>query len=445
MATVRSSNFDWNGQPYWGLVQQKGPWSSTPGDIKRAKEKDFGTFGGGIGVGGTGHRRVNGNANFAAFINPYQVNATGAPPPPSGYARPTVMMAPIEMKRATKMGKAKQGLTLAARTPLQTGQKMGKSREETTQTEPGDIMPPTVVEGTTQFSSTHHIMEMPRTREIGMLTRPGGRSIGTMASTVISDNGDDNQEINPGNTFHILPVDPIYPSQPAPSSPAALPYSNIYPTLPSPVLPYTDQMVASTINRDFERQAVMGRQIESIDSNYREAEQFTGEEMRAATSTTNVIRDALRKLAEDQGVPVEVIYQQAEQYTLPGQEIRQSTETNETEKKIKELVRKYTAKKFRAVLNNLKPVFGPEEAPPGTRRSTGLTAKQSRQNLGRLNVQRLTDSQTGFGFKGLPGENLLGTRMGTRKNENKSAPKRFDELPDRKTRSSSARQVRRNQ
>jgi hypothetical protein len=184
MATVRKSNHDWNGKPYWGLVQQNGPWESTPGDIKRASEKDFGTFGGGIGVGGIGHRGHNGHANFAAFINPYQMNAGGAPPPPSGYARPTVMMAPVDMKRVTKMGKAKQGLTLAARTPLQTGQKMGKSREETTQTEAGDIMPPVVVEGTTQFGSTHHIMEMPRTREIGMMTRPGGRSIGSATNLV---------------------------------------------------------------------------------------------------------------------------------------------------------------------------------------------------------------------------------------------------------------------
>ena len=158
MATVRRSNFDWNGQPYWGLVQQNGPWSSTPGDIKRANEKDIPTFGGGIGVGGRKHA---GHSIFESFMNPYQINATGAPPPPSGYARPTVMMGPVDMKRATKMGRAKQGLTLAARTPLQTGHKMGGGKEDIIQTEAGDIMPPIVVEGTNQFGSTHHIMEMP--------------------------------------------------------------------------------------------------------------------------------------------------------------------------------------------------------------------------------------------------------------------------------------------
>jgi len=178
MATVRRSNFDWNGQPYWGLVQQNGPWSSTPGDIKRANEKDIPTFGGGIGVGGRKHA---GHSIFESFMNPYQINATGAPPTPSGYARPTVIMAPIDMKRVTKMGRAKQGLTLAARTPMQTGHKMGGGKEDIIQTEAGDIIPPIVVEGTNQFGSTHHIMEMPRTREIGMMTSQGGRSIGLMA------------------------------------------------------------------------------------------------------------------------------------------------------------------------------------------------------------------------------------------------------------------------
>jgi hypothetical protein len=158
MATVRRSNFDWNGQPYWGLVQQNGPWSSTPGDIKRANEKDIPAFGGGIGVGGKKHA---GHSIFESFMTPYQINATGAPPSPSGYARPTVMMGPVDMKRATKMGRAKQGLTLAARTPLQTGYKMGGGKEDIIQTEAGDIMPLIVVEGTNQFGSTHHIMEMP--------------------------------------------------------------------------------------------------------------------------------------------------------------------------------------------------------------------------------------------------------------------------------------------
>jgi len=398
MATVRKSNFDWNGKPFWGLVQQNGPWESTPGDRQRASMKDIPTIGGGIGVGGRGHA---GNANFTQIMTPYQINATGAPPSPSGYAMRSVMMGPVDMKRRTKMGKVKTGLTLAARESEQTGHKMGNIKmENTTQTEPGDIMGPVRTEGTTTFGSTHHIMEMPN-----LIAASEGRS----------DNGAENQEINPGNTFHILPVDPIYPSQPSPSSPAALPYSNIYPTLPSPVLPYMDQMAASTINRDYERQAAMGRQIESIDSNYREAEQFTGEEMRATTSTTNVIRSALYDLAQREGVPVEVIYQQAEQYTLPGQEIRQSTETTETEKKIKALVRKYTAKRVRAVLNNLQPVFGPEEAPPGTRRSTGLTAKQSRQNLGKINTR-------------------LGLRFGYEEPEKGSEPNRYDELPRRNRR-----------
>jgi hypothetical protein len=158
MATVRKSNSDWGGKPFWGLVQQNGPWATTPTDIKRANMKDVGTYGGGIGVGGRGHA---GHSTFASFINPYQVNATGAPPAPSGYARPTVIMGSVDMKRSTKTGKVKKGLTLAARTPIQTGHKMGNAREENTRQEDGDIMPPIVVEGTNQFGSTHHIMEMP--------------------------------------------------------------------------------------------------------------------------------------------------------------------------------------------------------------------------------------------------------------------------------------------
>ena len=158
MATVRKSNVDWSGKPFWGLVQQNGPWATTPTDIKRANMKDVATIGGGIGVGGRGHA---GHSTFASFINPYQVNATGAPPAPSGYALPTVMMGSVDMKRSTKTGKVKQGLTLAARTPMQTGHKMGNAREENTRQEDGDIVPPIVVEGTNQFGSTHHIMEMP--------------------------------------------------------------------------------------------------------------------------------------------------------------------------------------------------------------------------------------------------------------------------------------------
>lgn len=156
MATVRKSNFDWAGKPFWGLVQQNGPWATTVNDQKRASIKDIPTIGGGIGAGGRAHA---GNANFEQVITPYQINATGPPPAPSEYAKRSVVMGPVDMKRATKMGSTKMKLTLGAR--LRMGSKMGNVKEEITTLDPGEIMQPVVVEGTDQFGSTHHIMEMP--------------------------------------------------------------------------------------------------------------------------------------------------------------------------------------------------------------------------------------------------------------------------------------------
>ena len=125
MAAVNeSSNMNWDGKPFWGLVQQKGPWQSTRGDRARASMKDVPTIGGGNGVGGTRHA---GHGNHAMFMTPYQINGTGAPPQPSPYAMRSVVMGSVDMKRQTKMGRVKNGLTLAARTPLQNGQKMGVS------------------------------------------------------------------------------------------------------------------------------------------------------------------------------------------------------------------------------------------------------------------------------------------------------------------------------
>lgn len=158
MATLHeASKMDWSGKPFWGLVQQDGPWKSTPSDRKRAGMKDTGTFGGGNGVGGRGHA---GHGNFAQVMTPYQISAISTPPPPSGYAMRNVMMDSVDMKRQTKMGMVKSGLTLHARTPMQTGHKMGHAPEEVRQEEAGDIMPPVRIEATPSFSTTHHIMDM---------------------------------------------------------------------------------------------------------------------------------------------------------------------------------------------------------------------------------------------------------------------------------------------
>ena len=38
MSTVQASMTSFGGNTFWGLVQQKGPWKSTPSDEKRATQ-----------------------------------------------------------------------------------------------------------------------------------------------------------------------------------------------------------------------------------------------------------------------------------------------------------------------------------------------------------------------------------------------------------------------
>jgi hypothetical protein len=56
MALNEASSTGWGGSPYWGLVQQDGPWKTTPIDRVRAKQSRQGIgrpiVGGGIGAGG---------------------------------------------------------------------------------------------------------------------------------------------------------------------------------------------------------------------------------------------------------------------------------------------------------------------------------------------------------------------------------------------------------
>lgn len=158
MATLHeSSRTDWDGKPFWGLVQQDGPWRATKSDYERARMKDRVSLGGGKAAGGRGHA---GHGEWLRVFTPYQINATGAPHPPSGYAMRNVMMDSVDMKRQTKMGRVKTGLTLHARTPMQTGHKMGNASEEIREMEAGDMMPPVRTEAMPGFTSTHHIMEM---------------------------------------------------------------------------------------------------------------------------------------------------------------------------------------------------------------------------------------------------------------------------------------------
>ena len=120
-----TSNTGWGGSPYWGLVQQNGPWKTVPIDRIRARQGvGRPIVGGGIGAGGTRHA---GHGNYEQVLTPYQVDGRGPVPDPSSYASRSVMT-PVEMKREQKMGIAKNGLTRHARTPFQTGHKMGSAR-----------------------------------------------------------------------------------------------------------------------------------------------------------------------------------------------------------------------------------------------------------------------------------------------------------------------------
>lgn len=326
MAAVRKSNFDWNGKPFWGLVQQNGPWASTPDDRKRASMKDIATIGGGIGAGGRAHA---GNANFTQVMTPTQINATGAPPLPSGYAMRSVMMGPVDMKRKTKMGKVKTGLTLGARASEQTGHKMGNIKmENSTQTEPGDIMGPVRTEGTTTFGSTHHIMEMPN-----LIT---GSDYDTTSE------GAENNILSFGGT-------PIR--------------QNRVPTIDQHV-PFADQMVAATTARDAERVDVMGRQIETI---YQQAvQEQLPTEMRATTSLPDKKGKALKHTAGRVGNALNMLAEKAK------------TGPETAPQKLES--RSETAKRFRAGLNYLKQL--PKNAPKRyTNRPTQIDTIGGRQKF----------------------------------------------------------------
>ena len=164
-------------KPFWGLVEQVGPWKTTSSDRQRSAMKDRPTIGGGIGAGGKGHA---GNGEWMKVFTPYQNDATPSLPKPSDYAMRSVVTGPVDMKRQTKMGRVKKGLTMAARTPLQAGEKMGISTQteniemgQRLGAEPGQVLPDLVAESyrseseyglpsleqTAPFLSEHQIAE----------------------------------------------------------------------------------------------------------------------------------------------------------------------------------------------------------------------------------------------------------------------------------------------
>jgi len=137
-------------KPFWGLVEQVGPWQTTTADRKRSSMKDKPTMGGGIEAGG---RANAGHGEWKKVFTPYQNDSSPSLPKPSDYAMRSVVTGPVDMKRQTKMGRVKKGLTMAARTPLQSGEKMGMSTQteniemgQRLGTEPGQVLPDLIAE-----------------------------------------------------------------------------------------------------------------------------------------------------------------------------------------------------------------------------------------------------------------------------------------------------------
>lgn len=135
MVSVGKSSMGWDGKPFWGLVVQKGPWKSTRADTERANQKDNLTIGGGIPVGG----RMSGQRS--AVMTPYQIDGSSAPPEPSHHAKRSIVVGAVDMKRQGARGTRMKGkMTLGARTPVQTGHKMGGAPEES-----GPFLPPSEI------------------------------------------------------------------------------------------------------------------------------------------------------------------------------------------------------------------------------------------------------------------------------------------------------------
>lgn len=77
-------------EPFWGLVQQRGPWHQTANDVRQARMKDVDWVGGGVPTGGRAHA---GNGLWRSVINPdrQRTSFMPAPPPPSKYANPSII------------------------------------------------------------------------------------------------------------------------------------------------------------------------------------------------------------------------------------------------------------------------------------------------------------------------------------------------------------------
>jgi hypothetical protein len=99
-------------KPFWGLVQQVGPWKTTPLDRQKSSMKDHLTIGGGVPAGGRSHA---GHGEWMSVITPYQIDASKPLPVESTLEK--IVTTLVDMKRQTKMGRVKTGLTMGARIP----------------------------------------------------------------------------------------------------------------------------------------------------------------------------------------------------------------------------------------------------------------------------------------------------------------------------------------
>ena len=86
---------------FWGLVEQKGPWKSTPSDKARStRTQPNKKTGGGIQIGGT---KNAGHAGWYASMNPsVEPNALPPPPRPSQYVQKSIVMPSIMMPKTPK-------------------------------------------------------------------------------------------------------------------------------------------------------------------------------------------------------------------------------------------------------------------------------------------------------------------------------------------------------
>ncbi len=154
-------------KPFWGLVEQVGPWKTTASDRQRSALKDHPTIGGGIEAGGRGHA---GHGEWMKIFSPYQLDASPSVPKPSSYAMRSVVTKPVDMKRQTKMGRVKKGVTMAARTPIQSGEKMGMSTQtenieqgQRLGTAPGQVLPDLIADSYAGESSDYGLPTLEQT------------------------------------------------------------------------------------------------------------------------------------------------------------------------------------------------------------------------------------------------------------------------------------------